>query len=305
MTMGRWRVLSTAIIAAICLNAGIANAAPPDEADALVEQGVKLRVQGKNSEALELFKKAHALSPSARTLAQVGLAEGALHQWVDAEDHLVAALAAHDTPWIESPRNREALERALVAIRTHLGRVIITGPAGADVTVNGKSVGRLPLRDAVRVAEGNAQIAATPSGRRRVERRIEVIGGAALSVTLELPVIAPPSATLPPPASGTLLHAEPHLRSPGKTWAGGSLLAVSAAALATGIAWVVIDGDPTCSAPSGTVCRHLYDTKTQGWIAVAAGVGAGIGGGLLLWQGRPREPSVAIGLGTFTLSRAF
>src|SRR4051812_31821006 len=61
MTMGRFRLFTTAIVAAICLNAGVANAASPDEADALVEQGVKLRVQGKNSEALERFKKAHAL----------------------------------------------------------------------------------------------------------------------------------------------------------------------------------------------------------------------------------------------------
>jgi hypothetical protein len=76
------------------------------------------------------FKKVHAEHPSARTLAQMGLAEGSLQRWVDAEGHLTAALAAHGTPWIENRRNREALEQALAAVRGHIGTLLVVGTPG-------------------------------------------------------------------------------------------------------------------------------------------------------------------------------
>jgi hypothetical protein len=261
-------------------------------------------VQGKNSDALDLFRKAHALAPSGRTLAQVGLAEGALKQWIEAEDHLVAALAAHDTPWIENPRNREALDHALTAIRGHIGRVAVLGPAGAEVSVNGRPVGRLPLSEPLRVAEGAAQIEARAPDRRPASSRIDAAGGATVTVTLELPVLSPPPAPAPVLMPSPLVRAE--TSGPRwKSWTGVSLLGVSAAALATGIVWLAIDGNPTCSAPSGTVCQHLYDTKTQGWLAIAAGAAAGVGGGLLLWQGHERRATVGLGPGAFSLAAAF
>src|SRR5450432_1161850 len=117
-------LLAVAVGIASVLAVHVAAAAPVDPAEATIEEGVKLRTEGKHVEALELFKKAHAEHPSARTLAQIGLAEGSLRRWVEAEGHLASALAAHDTPWIENRRNREALEQALGAIRGHIGTVI-------------------------------------------------------------------------------------------------------------------------------------------------------------------------------------
>jgi hypothetical protein len=304
LATNRYGAIVGTVLATICLDVGVARATPASEADALIDQGIRLRVQGKNAEALELFKQAHLLAPTARTFAQVGLAEGALHQWLEAEDHIVAALSAHDTPWIENPRNREALDHALAAIRGHIGRVAVSGPAGAEITVNGKPSGRLPLSEPVRVAEGAARIEARAPGRRPGEARVEVAGGATMNVALELPLIPPPPVvTAPIPSPSPLAQEAP--RSRGKTWAGASFLVASAAALATGIVWLVVDGDPTCSAPSGTVCEHLYDTKTQGWIAIAGGAAAGLGGGLLLWQSRAQQARVGLGPAAFTLAAEF
>jgi hypothetical protein len=293
--LGRRIVCSAAVVASM-LVVRATHAAPSTskEADALIEEGVSLRVKGKNQEALELFRKAHALAPTARTLAQVGLAEGALQQWIDAEDHLSAALAAHDTPWIENQRNREALERALTSIRGHVGRVAVLGPAGADISVNGRPAGRLPLSEPLRVAEGAVQIEAKAPGRRSASSRIDATGGSTVTVNVELPVLSPPPAPAPVSMPSPLVRVE--TSGPRwKSWTGVSLLGVSAAALATGIVWLAIDGNMTCSAPSGTVCQHLYDTKTQGWLAIAAGAAAGVGGGLLLWQGHDRRATVGLG----------
>ena len=55
-------------------------------------RGVELRRQGQTEQALAEFQRAHAASPSGRTLAQMGLAEQALKRWADAEKHLAEAL---------------------------------------------------------------------------------------------------------------------------------------------------------------------------------------------------------------------
>ncbi|HEX4352161.1 MAG TPA: tetratricopeptide repeat protein, partial [Polyangiales bacterium] len=64
-----------------------------DSADALISQGVALRKQGKNAEALVDFQRAYQISPSPRAQAQIALAEQALGDWIAAEDGLVSALA--------------------------------------------------------------------------------------------------------------------------------------------------------------------------------------------------------------------
>jgi hypothetical protein len=277
-------------------------AAPGDPAEPLIEEGVKLRVEGKHAEALEVFTKAHALSPSARTLAQIGLAEGSLRRWLDAEAHLAAALDAHDTPWIENRRNREALEQGLASVRRHIGRLIVLGPEGTEVSVAGKVVGRLPLATAVRLPEGETRIDGKASERRPAQARVTVVGGSESTVILDLPVVLPPVPILEADLPGENASGA---RSRWKTWTGASLLGVSAAALATGIVWLAIDGRPECSPPAGATCYWVRDTKTQGWIAVGTGVALGVAGGVLLWQGRSTEAHLVAGPGVVGAAGTF
>jgi hypothetical protein len=273
---------------------GAANAAAVDPADALIEQGVKLRVEGRHAEALEVFTKAHALSPSARTLAQIGLAEGSLRRWLDAEGHLAAALETHDTPWIENRRNREALEQALASVRSHIGRLIILGPEGTEVSVGGKVVGRLPLATPVRLPEGETRIDGRAPDRKPAQASVTVIGGSESTVILDLPVVLPPVPIL---KADQPSENRADAGSRWMTWTGASLLGVSAAALATGIVWLAIDGQPECSPPGGATCYWVRDTKTQGWIAVGAGAALGITGGVFLWKGRSSEAHLVAGPG--------
>jgi hypothetical protein len=273
-----------------------------DEVDDLIEQGVALRVQGRGEDALDLFTRAHALAPSARTLAQIGLVEGALHRWLAAAEHLSTALASHDTPWIEFGRNRAALEQALAMVRTHVGNLTLLGPAGAVLTVNGREVGRLPLLEPIRLADGPVHLRASAAGYVTVETEVVIVGGGDQTMLLRLsplPQVAAPAVS-PGPAVD---ESPPPARW--KTWMGGTLIGLSAAGIAAGVAWLLIDGDAGCTSGSPPTCRQIYDTKFQGWIAIGAGVAAGVAGGMLLWSGRSGRAAVAVGPRSFNLVSRF
>ncbi len=83
------------------------------------QRGVQLRAQGQNAEAAEVFRAIFERTGEPRALARLGLAEGALSRWTDADEHLTTALARASDPWITA--NRASLEQALTAVRTHLG----------------------------------------------------------------------------------------------------------------------------------------------------------------------------------------
>jgi hypothetical protein len=78
------------------------------------------------------------------------------------------------------------------------------------------------------------------------------------------------------------------------------------AAVGTGIAWVAIDGRTNCSPSPGGVCELVYDTKTLGWISIAAGaVAAGTGATLLLWKGKEATASAVVAPGMVSLRGRF
>jgi hypothetical protein len=297
------------------LQTSAAAAAAPPTADALIEQGIALRQQHQFAEALELFQRAHAAAPSGKTLAQIGLTEGSLKRWVDAETHLAAALDAHDTPWIDNTKNREAISQALTLVRTHVGLVSVVGPTGADVAIAGASIGRLPLPGPIHVAEGRVRIEGSGDGRESASVELLVPGGHELTVHINLPLLpvsvahrdagaVASSVSAPSPAQPSLLETAPEA-TPWKTWTGGGLLAVSAGLIATGIVWVAMDGHDTCNPPPGDRCLRVYDTKTQGLITGAAGVVAGAVGGILVWQGHHSDTRLGLGYGTLTASGTF
>src|SRR5450432_1593332 len=136
----------------VLLLAGSAAAADP-AADALIARGLELRRQGQSAEALEMFRRAHALEPTPRTLGQMGLVETSLQHWIDADTHLRGSLEAPNDPWVK--KTRALLDKALEVAGLHVGDLAISGPAGANVFVGGGSVKTLPLPAPVRVGEGD------------------------------------------------------------------------------------------------------------------------------------------------------
>lgn len=147
-----------------------ANAAQVED---LLERGIELRRTGKDSEALVLFRQAADLDPdSARAQAHLGVTNQALGRWLSAETYLKDALSHTGDPYIE--RHRAALERALEAVKDHIGTLAVDGgPAGADVSLNGRSIGRLPLA-AQPVAVGSYLLEVSLPGHYSVSRPVVV-----------------------------------------------------------------------------------------------------------------------------------
>ncbi len=296
-------LLIAAFLWATSLSVGAAAAGP--SADALIEQGLALRREGKPEQALELFRQAHAIAPSPRTFGQMGLVETSLKRWVDAEDHLSLSLANPDDRWVA--KNRPFLDEALRSCKRHVGELVVTGPAGAEVFVAGQSVGTLPAVPALRLAEGTVTVSASAPGSKPFERTLTIHPGSrstlviALAPAIATPVAAPaapaPAAAPVPaaPAPAPLLATEPPTHSESSpsswhTWAGVSLAVAGAAGLGWGIYWIAIDGNPIGQ-------NQRYHTGTYGMIITGVGTAAIAGGAVLLFAGHhSTDATVSLGL---------
>lgn len=238
------------------------DAAPSDEvrAEALIEEGVRLRRRGEDQAALERFEAALALHPTPRAQAQVALAEAALGRWVVAERHLLEALESTDDPWIS--QKREALGETLRTIQQRLGSIeVLGGVPDAEVRVNGRVVGTLPLEAPIRAVPGEVTLEVLHPGHYAVRRRVMVPRGRVTRETVALtPLPAEPVQTDACPAGQ--LPTEGHCCWPGQRWSS----AVGACA-----------GEPRC--PEGLRAENEdCVTPTQGGAggdAVVTGVAAG------------------------------
>ncbi|HEX3695809.1 MAG TPA: PEGA domain-containing protein [Polyangia bacterium] len=191
--LGTW-IVRLATVGAMALTAQPALA---DQADDLIHSGLELRRQGRDQEALQIFRKAQALSPTPRAQAQIGLAEQAVGQWVDAFDDLGAALRVKSDPWIT--KNRAVLESAVVSIETHVGELeILGGPSGAEVTVEGKPQGTLPLPSRLHAVAGTASVEVRASGFLPATRTVVIVPGQLTRETINLR----PVSALPLPSGG-------------------------------------------------------------------------------------------------------
>src|SRR5580692_7273665 len=136
-TRGARPLATLSLLAASLLVTGAAGA--QDTTD-LVQQGVQLRREGHDVEALAVFARALAMDGTPRTRAQVALAEQALGFWLEAERDLSAALSAGEGPWFV--QHREALNTALEAIRRRLATLSLeVNVEGAELWINGARAG--------------------------------------------------------------------------------------------------------------------------------------------------------------------
>jgi len=152
------------------------DAAPSSEAAQLIDRALDLREAGNDREALPLLQRAVSLDPSPRARAQLALGQQALGEWVEAERGLASVLESRDDAWVQ--RNHPALEGALVTVRRQLGWLEVEANVpGAQVTLNGVSVGTLPLAGEIRVAAGVVPLKVLAPGYSPVVRLVQIAGG--------------------------------------------------------------------------------------------------------------------------------
>lgn len=300
-TVARHLRMAATLVLMTVLWHGAARAAEPAKVEELIRQGVALRRSGKDQAALPLFQKAHELGHSPRTAGQLGLCELALGQMVEAERDLSSALDTPGDAWVA--KNRAALEKSLRSAQGGIGELSINGsPEGAEVVVNGKPAGKLPLAAPVRVAQGVATVTVEADGYLSLTNSVSVRGGQRLEVNSNL--AKRPSAT-PPPLAGegpgtvnipkreTDTEADHGSRST-LTILGWSLVGAGAAAAVTG-GILLATGGGDCKPMKDFECNTLPRSKVPGWALLGGGVAAAVAGGIVLFS-RP-SAQVEVGLG--------
>jgi hypothetical protein len=301
------------VLAVVCAAGSGAFAAEPAEVEALIQEANKFRREGKDGMALPLMRKAYDQATTARTAAQLGLVEVALGYWLQAEQHLEEALSSPRDPWIH--QNRMELERVLAGVRASIGEVEIVGqPVGAEVTVNGQSVGTLPLSKPVRVGDGPVRLEVRADGYQSPVQTLTMSKGAKQKVDVRLAraigAQPSPSAPMPVDAPSAMVAkaAEPAQTgahrpgAPTAAWvaAGAAAAAVGVGVVGAGI-WVgkrddfdkktapVLEaGVPTqrrtrdCGVQNhnrgGEECARIYDSMTRAKTIAAIGY---VSGGVL------------------------
>jgi tetratricopeptide (TPR) repeat protein len=175
-----------------------------DDPDALIAQGLKAMRKGDYQAALDAFRHAHAARPAVRSHAEIGLAEQALHRWVEAEADLAGALAEGEDAWLDS--RRTLLEKALSDVRSHLGMLTVeSGPRGAELRIDGERRGVLPLPRPLWLLPGTAKVEITAPGRRPWRSKAPIQPGettrlAPIFEPLDPPPV-PPAATVARPGN--------------------------------------------------------------------------------------------------------
>jgi tetratricopeptide (TPR) repeat protein len=175
--------------------------APGVVAAGLVDEGMTLKVQGDNLGAYAKFQEAENVSSTPRGLAQMGLVEEALGDLASAEDHITAALAARKDPWIRKNRGQlRTAQKRIMRVTKNYAKLEISGPhSGAQVTVNDRPVGTLPLGKPVRVPAGHVRVIARLQGFVDYAYDADLPRRSLKPVVITMDPLPPPPPPPPPP----------------------------------------------------------------------------------------------------------
>jgi tetratricopeptide (TPR) repeat protein len=190
-----------------------ASAAPSDEAETLVAQGLELRRARRDEEALAAFEEAYRGQATATILAQIALAEQALGRFVEAERHLSASLGTTE-PWIE--KRRVALEQALRVIQSRLSWLDVSSNVeSAELWLDDRLEAKLPS-SSLRVTSGAHRLSLRAKDGRSLERSVELGPGERHVLQLEFPALPQAVARAPSPERRSREQPDP---STVRTWA--------------------------------------------------------------------------------------
>jgi hypothetical protein len=174
-----WKV---ALCIGMMLAPSTAIAGPGEDADAAIARGIAYRKTHDDAAALGEFLTARSLLSTPKTTAQIGLAFQALGRWPEAAAELEACLRDENDPWIA---------RSLTSVRAHLGSVEVRGsPLGAEVLVDGKRVGAIPMPSPTWVNPGKVVVEVRSPGFLSAERTINVTKDSISRETIELTATA-------------------------------------------------------------------------------------------------------------------
>ena len=213
------------------------------QAQALLGQGTKLYQQGDVAGALEQFNAAYAAYASPKLMFNIGQANRDLRRPVEALEAFEKFLAgAADAP----PEMIADARKSVAQLQEKLGRIQIDcETAGAEVSVDGRSVGLAPVPDPIWATPGRHQVAAKHASTAPALEDVDVTAGSVSTVTMRMPSLAAPlAAPAPRAAPGFDVQAAPPSSSTSEGWllgrkwtwvAAGSTVLLAAGAVTTGL----------------------------------------------------------------------
>ena len=281
------------------------------EYQAAIAEAIAEFQAGNWAEAQTLFREAHRLSPSARTLRGLGIVAFELRRYVDALDFLQQALDDPRKP-LDAQQRAGTREQIARAERFIARFEVELSPAEAQISVDGAP---RALRDGqLRLDPGERELTVSAEGYQRESRRIVVEGGARGRLSFQLHAEGEPSASSPAGPPGPVAS-EPAPADDGGGIPTGALivgsvgLALLAGSAVTGSLALSAKGEleDACGTRM-TSCDEKHEstadkTKTLAlatdvlWISGAAAVSSAIVWALLAGDDGEAESGVSAGLG--------
>jgi PEGA domain len=310
------------LLLSITSSAGAADRAADDDAQLdvatldLIHEGVALRRSGKDEAALNVFLDAEKHAPnSVRVLLHVTAASQATGKWLLAHRYLEKASSHSDDPYYQ--RYRQSIRAMEDAVAEHIGQFRVQGsPPGAEVFLNGESLGTLPMASARPLEAGSYILEVKKAGFFTLHRPVTIAGGGGLSqeaVQLNPNDLSGPddSRHSSGSAAGHLASSADAERSPlRRRWVTWTLAGTSVALLATsGVALAIRQSEVShwndngrclnAARPSDTreeICGDVRsNARTAEAVSIVSGLlGVGFGAGAVAhWLATSEHPSAS------------
>jgi tetratricopeptide (TPR) repeat protein len=187
------------LLLALLAQASTSSPAGPTEdkakAKALLREGLTLNQRGEHAQALEKFEAAYAAYPSPKLWFNIGQVQLDLGQPAEAMAAFEKFLAFVPDA---QPEDKRVAKAAVAQLGKKLGRLQVKCETpGAEVVVDGKSQGKLPLAQPIWAAAGNHQVTITHEGFAPATETVEMTAGTTALVVLRLAPVQPPGPAAP------------------------------------------------------------------------------------------------------------
>jgi len=300
----RWLLASLCAWAVLALAPGVrAQAAENPAYRQTVDDAVREFAAGHFEEARALFKRAHELSPNARTLRGMGMAAYELRMYVSAMRELDAALNDQRKPL--DAELRAQVQQLMDKAREFVGRVtLVLQPKEAKPLMDGKDP-QLEPDGSILLDVGTHVVGATADGYKPSNVRFNVEGDSEQTVRVSLePLLALQAGVAPIDASKPL---EPAANKPAPvenkpaappperghlgTYGWIALAGAGAFGIASGVVWLVGDSkykdlkDPKTGCAPDCTSQQVSPVKTTDLLTnvfLGAAIASAVTGGVLL-----------------------
>ena len=163
---------------------GAAFAADDEGAEAAFKRGFELFEEGNYQAALVEFKQAYKMSPNYKMLYNIGLVSKQLNDYAGALDAFTRYLNDGGTAVLVS--RRVEVNQEIQKLRNRVSQVSVkVDKPGAEVSVDGASVGTSPLPGPLTLNIGKIRVTAR-LGDRTDEKVIELVPGQSMAVDLKV-----------------------------------------------------------------------------------------------------------------------